>query len=166
MTRVFMLRSTVIFLGRVCISLIFIATAFQKLLDWQGAEQQFIAAVHNLSGISGQKEWIKQGLEMILAKPSLIFLVQTIIEFLGGVCIFLGLFVRFAAFFLALIVLGTILVFHPFWLTQGVDRALQMTLFLQHLSTLGGLLLLMGYNRRKEVIIRHDSAIPPKIDDV
>lgn len=161
-----MLRSTIVFLGRVCISLIFIATAFQKILDWQGAEQQFITALHNLAGIGGQKEWIKQALDMILARPSLVFLIQTIIEFLGGVCIFLGLFVRFAAFVLALVVLGKILLFHAFWLVQGADRALQMTLFLQHLSTLGGLLLLMVYNRRKEVIIRHDSVIPPKIDDV
>ncbi|VHO04676.1 DoxX family protein [Candidatus Rhabdochlamydia sp. T3358] len=162
-----MFRSTIIFLGRVCISLIFIATAFQKLLDWQGAEQQFITAIHNLSGISGQKEWIKQGLEMILSRPSLAFFMQTIIQFLGGVCIFLGLFVRFAAFILALVVLGTILVFYPFWLTPGIERASQMTLFLQHLSMLGGLLLLMGYDRRKkEVIIRHDPIIPPKIDDV
>ncbi|PWU15701.1 MAG: hypothetical protein C5B45_02030 [Chlamydiae bacterium] len=162
-----MLRSTIIFLGRVCISLIFIAIAFQKLLDWQGAEQQFITAIHNLSGISGQKEWIKQGLEMILSRPSLTFFMQTIIEFLGGVCIFLGLFVRFAAFILALLVLGTILVFYPFWLASGIERASQMALFLQHLSMLGGLLLLLGYDRRKkEVIIRHDPIIPPKIDDV
>ncbi|KAG6558844.1 DoxX [Candidatus Rhabdochlamydia oedothoracis] len=162
-----MFRSTIIFLGRVCISLIFIATAFQKLLDWQGAEQQFITAIHNLSVIGGQKEWVKQGLEMILCRSSLAFFMQTIIEFLGGVCIFLGLFVRFAAFILVLMVLGTILVFYPFWLASGIERASQMTLFLQHLSILGGLLLLMGYNRRKkEVIIRHDPIIPPKIDDV
>lgn len=161
-----MFRSTMIFLGRICISLIFIATAFQKLLDWQGTEQQFINAVHNLNGISGQKEWIKQGLEMILARASLIFLVQMIVEFLGGVCIFLGLFVRFAAFTLALVVLGTILIFYPFWLTIGADRSLQMTLFLQYLSTFGGLLLLIGYDRRKEVVVGHDSVIPPKIGDV
>ncbi|MDQ5956189.1 MAG: DoxX family protein [Candidatus Rhabdochlamydia sp.] len=162
-----MFRSTIIFLGRVCISLIFIATAFQKLLDWQGAEQQFITAIHNLSGINGQKEWIKQGLEIVLSRPSLAFFVQTIIELLGGVCIFLGLFVRFVAFILALVVLGTMLVFYPFWIaSDGIERASQMTLFLQHLSMLGGLLLLMGYNRKKEVIIRHDPIIPPKIDDV
>ena len=110
-----MFRSTIIFLGRVCISLIFIATAFQKLLDWQGAEQQFITAIHNLSGINGQKEWIKQGLEIVLSRPSLAFFVQTIIELLGGVCIFLGLFVRFVAFILALVVLGTMLVFYTSW---------------------------------------------------
>lgn len=161
-----MLRSMVVFLARVCISLIFIATAFQKILDWQGAEQQFIAALHNLAGLGRQGEWIKQILDMALTHPSLIFLIQTIIEFLGGVCIFLGLFVRFAAFALALVVLSTILLFYPFWLVQGVDRAMQMTLFLQNLSTLGGLLLLMVYNRRREVIVRHDSVIPPKTDDV
>jgi putative oxidoreductase len=162
-----MFRSTIIFLGRVCISLIFIATAFQKLLDWQGAEQKFITAIHNLNGISGQKEWVKQGLEIILSRPSLAFFIQTIIEFLGGVCIFLGLFVRFAAFILALMVLGTMLVFYPFWFASGIERASHMTLFLQHLSMLGGLLLLMGYDRRKkEVIIHHDPIIPPKIDDV
>lgn len=161
-----MFRTTILFLGRVCISLIFIATAFQKMLDWQGAELQFTTALHNLAGISGQKKWIKQGLDIVLAKPSFYFLIQTIIEFLGGVCIFLGLFVRFAAFILAWIVLGAIFLFYPFWLAQSVERASQMTLFLQQLSILGGLLLLMGYNRKKEVIIRHDSVIPPKIDDV
>jgi putative oxidoreductase len=92
--------------------------------------------------------------------------VQTIVEFLGGVCIFLGVFVRFSAFVLSLVVLGTILLFYPFWLAQGVDRLLQMTAFLQYLSTLGGLFLLMAYNRRKEVIVRHDSITPPKIDDI
>lgn len=161
-----MFRSTIIFLGRACMSLIFITTAFQKLLDWQGLEQQFITTLHNLSGISGQKEWVKQGLEMILSKPSLAFFIQTIIEFLGGICIFLGFFVRFAAFILALMVLGTMLVFYPFWLTPGVERVSQMILFLQNLSMLGGLLLLMVYRRKKEVIIRHDPIIPPKIDDV
>lgn len=161
-----MFRSTIIFLGRICISLIFIATAFQKLLDWQGAEQQFITAIHNLSGVNGQKEWIKQGLEVVLSRPSLAFFIQTVIEFLGGVCIFLGLFVRSAAFILALVVLGTMLVFYPFWIAPSIERASQMTLFLQHLSMLGGLLLLIGYNRKKEVVIRHDPVIPPKIDDV
>ncbi|MDR2539180.1 MAG: DoxX family protein [Chlamydiales bacterium] len=162
-----MFRSTIVFLGRVCISLIFIATAFQKLLDWQGAEQQFVTAIHNLMEVSGQKEWVKRGLETILSRQSLTFFIQTIIEFLGGVCIFLGLFVRFAAFILALMVLGTILVFYPFWLVAGVERASQMTLFLQHLSVLGGLLLLMGYDRRKkEVVTHHDPIVPPKINDV
>ena len=50
--RCFMLRSSLEFLARALISLIFIFAAFQKLVDWQGSEQfltQVLTDWHSMS---------------------------------------------------------------------------------------------------------------------
>ncbi|MBS0620297.1 MAG: DoxX family protein [Verrucomicrobia bacterium] len=145
-----MLRSFIAFLGRVCLSLFFLGAALNKILDWTGAEQYFIQALgEGIKSYIGSPG-IEQLLEWALADHHLLLLAAVTIELLCGLMIFLGLWVRLAAFLLFIFLVPTTLLFHHFWDLMGVDRDLQMGNFLKNVAIMGGLLLLLAYGKGKE----------------
>ncbi len=133
--------------GRMCLSLIFILAALNKLLDWQGTEQSVVAALYAFMNHTVAIEWTQQIIQFALPWSALLAGCALAFELVGGLLLFLGLHVRFAAFLLAVFLIPATLLFHSFWFLQGAERDLQMTFFLKNLSIFGGLLVILGLGK-------------------
>lgn len=133
--------------GRICLSAIFILAAIHKIADWQGTEQDILNALCDWSTISYGGERMQSGIHFLLSWVPLLLLLAFIFEMLGGLLVFFGIKVRFGAFLLLLFLIPTTLLFHAFWMKGGMERELQMVMFLKNVSIFGGLLLLLAHGK-------------------
>ena len=104
-------------LGRVLMSIMFIVEGFEKIPGYAGTQEYMEA--HNVPGLL---------LPLVIA-----------IELGGGLCVFLGLFTRWAAILLAGFCLLAALLFHA----DFADR-MQMIHFMKDITIAGGFPLLAG----------------------
>lgn len=74
--------------------------------------------------------------------PTVATILAIVMELGAGVLIALGVCIRPVALLLALFVVGTVLIGHPFWTMQGDARLVHALFFYKNLSIVGGLLLL------------------------
>ena len=113
---------TLLLIGRILFSLIFIWSGFGKIMNFEG-----------MSGYIGS---------LGLPVPELFNVIEIIIEFIGGLALFFGVFFRLAT---VLIIIHTILasiLVHHFW-SVPADQALNQTIhFMKNVSLVGGLLFL------------------------
>lgn len=138
------MKTVVAFVGRICLSLIFILSGIGKMMDWHGAEGLFINSLSDLLIYTQEMPRVHDLVqEATLWAPQLL-IVATIFELLGGVLLFAGIQVRFAAFLLILFLIPVTYTFHHFWFLEGSDRLLQMSMFLKNLSICGGLLYVLA----------------------
>lgn len=115
-------RDLLILVARILMMALFIWSGWAKLADFQGTAG-YLASIGT-------------------PVPQVAAAVAVIMELLVGVALLVGVFVRPLALLMALFVLGTGLIGHPFWSMEGADRAMNMTQFYKNLSIMGGLLLL------------------------
>lgn len=112
-------------IGRVLLSLIFVASGVQKLLDWPGtvayAEQHGLPAVQ------------------------LMLVGAVIVEIGAGLSVLLGFYARVGALLLFLFLIPTTLVFHNFWRYEDMERMNQMQHFMKNVTIMGGLLIVVGF---------------------
>lgn len=134
-------------LGRMCLSVIFILAAGNKILNWQGTEQGVVAAATDLLHYFGVGSFAHGALQFFLPQIPFFLVLATAFELVGGVFLFLGIKVRFASFLLLLLLIPATLLFHHFWFLEGADRELQMTMFLKNISIFGGLLITLAYGK-------------------
>jgi putative oxidoreductase len=137
----------ILFLGRACLSAIFICAALWKVIDWQGTEVYLTNALSEWRLQVQANPWLHDYVESLLTWVPLLLTVAFVFELLGGVMLFFGIKVRFAAILLILFLIPTTLIFHSFWVVQGNDRSLQMIMFLKNLSILGGLLIALAVGK-------------------
>ena len=145
-----MFRGLFLFLGRFCLSLIFLSSGSEKLLDWHGAEQSLTRHLGDFARHVSQKPLLEEALAFSLEHPQALLVVATVFELFGALCVLLGLGVRLGAILLALFLIPATLVYHWFWDLLPPSRDLQMILFLKNLSILGGLFLLIGMGSSKK----------------
>lgn len=116
--------SSVLFLGRLFISAIFLISGIGKFLDYEGTVQ-FMAS---------------KGLQFI----PVLLVCAALLEIVTSLALIFGIKVRWAAFALFLYLIPTTYFFHDFW-NSGADQfQLQFIMFLKNLSIMGGLLYIMG----------------------
>jgi uncharacterized membrane protein YphA (DoxX/SURF4 family) len=139
------LQSFIAFLGRVCISVIFIVAGVRILMDWQGSEHYLIAGLCDwLSIAMGHEQW-QNIIEIAMNRVFVLLCAGVFCALGGGLLVLLGISVRLGAFLLLLFAIPATLLFHHFWTLQGVDRKMQMEMFIQSISIIGALLLLLAY---------------------
>jgi putative oxidoreductase len=141
------LQFFLIIAGRVCLSLVFILSGIHKILNWQAAEDSMFTSLCNLEGYTMDMDGIQKIIQFVFPWTSMLLLLGTVIELLGGILIFLGIKIRFGAFLLILFLVPTTCLFHHFWLIPLPERDLQMCMFLKNLSIFGGLLILLGFGK-------------------
>jgi putative oxidoreductase len=147
-----LIQSLVAFLGRVLLSIIFIASGIHQVLYWQNTEQYFTQGLTHWLAISVGDATLQSAIEFGLAHAFLLLLLGVIFEIIGGLLIFLGLWVRLGSLLLIIFLIPTTIAFHHFWQLQGADREMQMIHFMKNVSILGGLLvvLALGKGRKSE----------------
>jgi len=140
-------QSSLGFLGRALLSVIFIASAVGKIMDWQGTLQFFNQSLTNWLALNVGNTFFQPLLEWSLENSSTLLLAAVIFELLGGALVFLGLWVRLGAVLLILFLVPTTMVFHHFWELQGDERHMQMIHFMKNLSICGGLLYVLAMGK-------------------
>ncbi|WP_252088828.1 DoxX family protein [Pseudomonas sp. MWU13-3659] len=115
-------RDFILLLARLLLVILFVLSGWSKLTGFEGT----VAYMTSLGAPA----------------PMLAAAIAVIMEFLVGILLILGFYTRPLALLLALFVLGTALLGHPFWNMVDPERSANMTQFLKNLSIIGGLLVL------------------------
>ncbi len=112
--------------GRVLLSLIFLASGLMKLGDWSG----------NIAYMESKG---------FFAAP-LFLAAATVIEIAGAVMVILGWRARLGAAALALFTVVAAVTMHNFWsVTDGMMKMVETAMFLKNLTIVGGLLLVVAF---------------------
>ncbi len=141
------IQSIVAFLGRALLSFIFISSAVHKIIDWQPTVQFFTQTLTDLVAMSVGNPMLQSLTEWGIANVSMLLLMGVIFEFVGGLMVFLGLWIRLGALLLILFLIPTTFIFHHFWLMQGPDAQMQMINFMKNVSICGGLLFVLAMGK-------------------
>lgn len=118
--------SFIALLGRICLSLIFLALAFHAFTNWN----VMVQTVEKMGAPNAQ--W---------------FLVAgTALMLLGGLSLLIGYKTRIGALLLIVFLVPVTLMMHNFWVAQpDVERDLQFIMFFKNVAILGGLLYVLAY---------------------
>ncbi len=139
------LQLIILFLGRMCLSTIFILSALNILVDWQGNQTLVTNALSDMH----QSPQISSVLDFASSHLTLVLVLGTMFQLVGGVFVFLGIRVRFGALLLILFLIPYTILFYPFWLTP--HDHVQKVMFLKNMSILGGLLILLAFGKGKVI---------------
>ena len=131
-------------LGRVSLSLIFLLSCVNKILNWDASHDFLVGGLSSWQGHAADVIQIQQVVQFLLPLTPLLLIIGTLFEGVGGLLILLGIKSKLGATLLILFLIPATLIFHPFWAIQGPDRELQMILFLKNLAIFGGLCLMMA----------------------
>lgn len=118
-------QNTLVLIGRVLLSFIFVLSGYGKITGWPDTEAY-------------------------MASKGMLFVpfflgAAIVLELGGGLLVALGYRARLGALALVVFVVTTTLIFHDFWALAGPERQLQTIMFLKNLSMLGGLLLVVAH---------------------
>jgi putative oxidoreductase len=141
------MQSFVAFLGRALLSIIFISSAIHSIADWQETLIFFNQAITDWLAMSVDSPFIVSALEWSLTNASALLLGGVIFELVGGLLIFLGIWVRLGAVLLILFLIPTTLIFHHFWDLQDAERQIQMINFMKNVSIFGGVLFILAVGK-------------------
>jgi putative oxidoreductase len=144
------LQTAMGFIGRACLSAIFIFAAMQKIWDWNGTEQMLSQALEQSLTLFHDIEWLRPLIEQMAIWSPVFLLIATAFELLGGILVLLGIKVKVGATLLLLFLIPATFFFHHFWVLEGAERELQSIMFMKNLSIFGGLLLLLTYGKDKK----------------
>lgn len=139
-----MLKIIISVLGRVFLSAIFILAGLNKVLNWGSSEHVLIQALMSARAYV-EFPFIDNVLHMMQKHVSICLLLATLSELLGGLLVFLGLFVRFGAFLLVSYLIPTTFLFHAFWRLAPPESDIQVVMFMKNLAILGGLLVVWAF---------------------
>lgn len=139
-----MVQSCLVFLGRFCLSLVFLSSVLAKFFDWHGTEQHLVFQLRDLATLSFNQPMVQEVVNYALAYPGPLLAIGAALELFGSLSLLLGMGTRLGAFFLVLFLIPTTIIGHHFWLLSGNERELQMVMFLKNISILGGLFLVIG----------------------
>ncbi|MFM0653501.1 DoxX family protein [Paraburkholderia sediminicola] len=111
------------------------------------AGRLFIALMYVLSGIN-KLIFFSHGLEEVKAKklpfPRLALSCTIAVQLLCGLAIIAGYQTAIASVLLAIFTLATAVVFYDFWNQRGTQRTLFLIGFLEHISIIGGFVILIA----------------------
>jgi putative oxidoreductase len=141
------MKKLFLLLGRICLSLIFVASAVGKLFSWNETVQYMTSSLARWTGGAPMPEMISLGpmstaLSFMTAHAVLFLVISTLLEGIGGLFVLLGFRIRFGAILLMLFIIPVTLIMHSFWLDNGPEKMIQMSMFMKNLSILGGLMIL------------------------
>lgn len=67
-----------------------------------------------------------------------------VLELIGGLMLMFGLYARWVAAAFFLYTLALALIFHPYWAASVADAQIERGFFLEHLSMMGGMLMIVA----------------------
>jgi putative oxidoreductase len=153
------MKSLIAFLGRALLSIIFISSGINTILDWQNTQQFFNQNLTDWLALNVGNPTLQSGIEFGIAHGSLLLLLGVIFELVGGLMVFLGLWVRFGAFLLIIFLILVTPTFHHFWQIQEPERQMQMINFMKNVSILGGLFILLALGKGSKCVKKDEKEV-------
>ncbi|MES2121385.1 MAG: DoxX family protein [Chlamydiota bacterium] len=151
------IQSLIGFLGRALLSLIFLASGINQILNWDTTLQLLQRTLNDSLVSAMQNPLLSQGIEWAAGQAFVLLVLAVVFQLLGGLMVFLGINTRFGAMLLLLFVIAATGLFHQFWALQGADRDLQMIMFLKNVSIAGGLLFIIAYGNGRCTIKKQEA---------
>ena len=112
-------------LGRILIALVFVFAGISK--------------IGNPAGTVGIMA--RHGIPL----PNLLVYGAIVVELVSGLMLIAGLYARLVAAVLFLYTLLLAMIFHPYWAVPSAQAALQQAIFFEHLSMMGGMLVVAAF---------------------
>lgn len=111
--------------GRLCMSLIFLTSAYSKITGWDGNVQYV-----------GTRHFTNTVLVTLMLGGALV------IELVGALCLISGYQARIVGFVMALYLITVTVIFHAYWvIPEGMPRATMFMHFQKNMGLVGGLLM-------------------------
>ncbi len=140
-----MFQGFIAFLGRVCISLIFLLSSIQEILNWHMMEQYTYSLFSNLLSIYQNQPMVSSVVMELLPWVPLFLMVAVACKVLGSLLLIMGWKVRLGAFLLIVFLVPATFLAHHFWTESGEKRGDEMIALLKNVGIFGGLLLLLAF---------------------
>ncbi|MGC1878119.1 MAG: DoxX family protein [Rhabdochlamydiaceae bacterium] len=153
------MKSLIAFLGRALLSIIFISSGINIILDWQNTHQFFIQNLSDWLALNVGNATLQSAIEFGMAHGSLLLLLGVIFQIVGGLLVFLGLWVRLGAFLLIIFLILATPTFHHFWQIQEPDRQMQMINFMKNVSIMGGLFILLALGKGSKCVKKDEKEV-------
>jgi putative oxidoreductase len=142
------MQMPIAYIGRVLISVLFLLTAANELTDWQSTEQFFLLQMNKWMTLYADQGGISHLIGEIHDFLPTVLLIALVLKILGSFFFIFNFFVRFGAFCLLAFLVPTTIIMHDFWHLNGIDKALELSMFLKNLSVIGGLMVVLALGKR------------------
>ena len=130
------------------LSAIFIIFGISAIVNWDISYTDLDAALVNWQMYKGNAEFIGSFLDKLIGYIPIILGVGIFFQIVGGLLVFFGVRARIGALMLAFYLIGSTLIYYPFWFYEGEQMAFNLVLTLKNLSILGGVFLLFSFKNR------------------
>jgi uncharacterized membrane protein YphA (DoxX/SURF4 family) len=101
-------------LGRICLSLLFICTVVNHILNWNLALQTFDASLSSWVVYPGLPDQVQKVFNILLSHSALVMILGVVFTAVGGLMVLLGLKVRLGAIMLILALIPATVIMHAF----------------------------------------------------
>lgn len=136
-------------IGRICISVIFIASGINKCLEWNETTGGVDKALSEWVQRSIDNEDFQSVFTQLLPYVDLLVICAIVLELGGGLMVLLGFKARLGGFLLFLFMIPTTLLFHSYWFYEDNVQQMQLVMFLKNLAIMGGLLYVIAFGSGK-----------------
>ena len=160
------LQTILSLIGRIFISVIFIVSAINKILQWQDMERGLISLFCDWHSFLVNFDRMQGLFSSLLQWVPVILVCAIVIELIGGCLIFFGWKVRIGSFLLLLFFIPTTFLFHHFWFLEGYRREMQIALFLKNMAIIGGLFYVLAYGGAKSTKKEEDNISVSPVEDI
>ena len=131
-------------IGRIFLSIIFIIFGGSSIANWDVAYTDLDAAIVNWQMYKGNIQAVGSLLDVLTGYIQFLLGLGIFLQVMGGLMVFFGYKVKIGALFLSLYMVGSTLIYFPFWFYEGEQMTYNLVLFLKNVSIFGGILLLFG----------------------
>ena len=128
------------FLGRVCISAIFLYSAYAKIMDWQASETYITNLICDWHASIENSPLMESVLESLLPYNTFILILTIVLQILGSLMIVLSFHVSLGAVLLLIYSIPAAIFTNRFWSAESVSFSIELIDFLNQLAIIGGII--------------------------
>lgn len=141
-----------LFLARVSLSMIFIASSLKKIFNWYDTENNLISVFVEWHSYLNN-DFLKDFFSNLLPWAPLALVLATILELFGALLILFGIKPRLGAVLLIIFLIPTTILMHHFWFLENSTRQIELAMFMKNLAIIGGLLFVSVFGTTLQVPI-------------
>ncbi len=145
------LRASLAGLARLFLSAFFLASGINKIIYWKEVEKRLLNVLGDWQTYTVSTEGLQTFFSLAVVWAPLLLMAATFLEILGALLLLFGIREKLGALFLAIILILTTTLMHPFWFVEGSERELQLSLFLRDIAILGGLFIVILHGAHGEL---------------
>lgn len=145
------LHRSIFYVGRVLLSSVFLVSAVKELLNWEVSEQVFFENLTRWMNTVHPGEMMAGMMAEVFAWMPWFFLACVVFKVMGSLFLITGIAVRLGSFLLILFLLQDSLISHCFWNFPFNEKTVEMGIFVNNLSILGGLFIILSLGKKSDI---------------